>query len=248
MLRRLAILFCALALAACGARGDDGPIVLAAASMQEALEEIADAWAAEGHARPVLSFAGTPTLARQAEAGAPADVFISADAQWMDSLARAGLIRSGTRRTVAGNRMVVVVPADDMPFADEFANVTHGRVAMADPDSVPAGRYAKAALESFGGWDEVQSGLIPTDNVRAALALVERGEASRAVVYQSDAMASDKVSVIHRFPADATPNIAYPAAVLAASENPDAEGFVAYLGSARAQAILRRHGFVTAGE
>ena len=241
---RLLFLPVLLILSACSGSQPRGPVVLAAASLQEALEEIADAWAAQGHPRPVLSFAGTPALARQVEAGAPADVFISADEQWMDWLEQRGEIRPQTRQVIAGNGLVSILPLTATPFADEFANITQGRIAMADPDTVPAGRYAKAALEEFGAWNAVQRGLVTTENVRVALRLVELGEADGAVVYASDAAASDKVIVIHRFDPASHPPIAYPAAVLARSENPQAGEFVSFLRSARAGEIFARHGFL----
>lgn len=243
---RLLALPLLLLLAACAPAAPQGPVVLAAASLQDALEEAADSWAAQGQPRPVLSFAGTPALVRQIAAGAPADVFISADEQWMDWLEQRQLLRPGTRRVIASNALVSIVPQDTMPFADSFANVTHGRIALADPDSVPAGRYARAALQAIGAWEKVEPHLIPTENVRAALRLVELGEADGGVVYASDAAASDKVTLVYRFDPGTHPPIAYPAAVLADATSTDAEPFLAFLASDAGQAILQRHGFLPA--
>lgn len=241
---RLLALLLPLLLAACAPSAQDEPVVLAAASLQDALEDAADVWVAQGHPRPVLSFAGTPALVRQADSGAPADVFISADEKWMDWLERRGRLKPGTRRIVASNTLVSIVPRGTTPSADEFTNITQGRIALADPDSVPAGRYAKAALDSMGAWDAVRQGLVTTENVRVALRLVELGEADGAVVYASDAAASDKVTVVHRFDPASYPPIAYPAAVLAGSDNPEAEDFVAFLTTPEAQAAFARHGFL----
>ncbi|MBD3730219.1 MAG: molybdate ABC transporter substrate-binding protein [Sphingomonadales bacterium] len=238
MLARLLAAFLPILLvAACAPSAQHGPVVLAASSMQEAVDDIADAWAAAGHPRPVVSFAGTPALARQVEAGAPADIFISADEQWMDVLAQKQLIRPATRRDIAGNELVFIVPASsaDVPQS--------GPLAMADPDSVPAGRYGKAALEQLGRWDALKPRIVPTENVRAALALVERGEAPQGLVYASDAAASKAVKVAEVIPADSHPPIRYPMAVLAASRHPDAQGLADFIASPAGQAILQRHGF-----
>jgi molybdate transport system substrate-binding protein len=220
---RLFALLLPLLLSACAPSAREEPVVLAAASLREALEDAADVWSARGHPRPVLSFAGTPAL---------------------DWLERRDRLKPGTRRIVASNTLVSIVPRGTTPSADEFTNITHGRIALADPESVPAGRYAKAALESMGAWDAVRQGLVVTDNVRLALRLVELGEADGAVVYSSDAAASDKVIVVHRFDPASHPPITYPAAVLAGSDNPEAEDFVAFLATPEAQAALARHGFM----
>lgn len=225
------------------------PVVLAAASLQEALSEAADAWARQRHPRPVLSFAGSSALARQIEAGAPADLFISADEAWMDRLEQRSLLAPGSRRVVAGNRLVLIAPSDSpvklriakgFPLARALGS---GRLAMADPAAVPAGRYARAALEALGDWAAVEPRVVRSENVRAALALVERGEAPLGIVYATDAAASRKVRVVGVFPASSHPPIRYPAARLRTAKAKDAPAFLAFLGSRQARVIFARHGF-----
>ncbi len=227
-----------------------GPLVLAAASLQEALSAAADQWTARGHARPILSFAASSALARQVEAGAPADLFISADEEWMDHLAGKGLLLPGTRADFLGNRLVLIAPgarpqrltlARGAPLARALG--AKGRLAMADPDAVPAGKYGKAALEALGLWSGVSARVARGENVRAALALVERGEAPLGIVYATDARASAKVSVAGIFPAGSHPPIRYPLARLRGSTNPDAEAFRRFLLSSQGRAIFRRFGF-----
>lgn len=219
----------------------NGPVVLAAASLQEALSEVAEAWAGQGHPPPVLSFAGTSALARQVEQGAPADLFVSADEEWMDALERQGLLRSGTRADLLSNRLVLIAPVASR--ATGLADLGEGRLALADPDAVPAGRYARSALEYLGTWGSVSARIAPAENVRAALALVERGEAPLGIVYATDALASDKVRVVEALPAASHPPIRYPLAILAASAHPDAAALRAFLTSPEAAEIFARHGF-----
>lgn len=223
------------------------PLVLAAASLQESMNAAADAWAAKGHPRPVLSFAASSVLARQVAAGAPADLFVSADEEWMDDLQKRGLIVPGTRADLAGNRLVIVAPVDAPPVRphDVFRTIGTTRVALADPGSVPAGRYARAALQKIGRWDAVQRNMVRAENVRAALALVERGAVPYGIVYATDAQASRKVRVVATFAADSHPPIRYPLARLKASASPDAEGFRRFLLSRQGKAIFARHGFLT---
>ncbi|AEG49355.1 molybdenum ABC transporter, periplasmic molybdate-binding protein [Sphingobium chlorophenolicum L-1] len=226
-----------------------GPLVLAAASMQEAMNAAADAWAAQRHARPVLSFAASSALARQIRSGAPADLFVSADEDWMDDVERAGLLQRGTRADMAGNRLVLVAPARaplrlriarGMPIARALGD---SRLAMANPDSVPAGKYGKAALAALGVWHSVANRLALGDNVRSTLTLVERGEARLGIVYATDARASRDVVVAGTFPAASHAPIRYPIARLTASRNPEAEGFRRFLLSRPGQNILARYGF-----
>ncbi|WP_338426496.1 molybdate ABC transporter substrate-binding protein [Sphingopyxis kveilinensis] len=228
-----------------------GPVVLAAASLQESLTNAANAWAAKGHPRPVLSFAASSALARQIIAGAPADLFISADASWMDAIAKAGRLRAGTRATLLGNRLVLIAPARStgrltpargFPLARALGS---GRLAIADPGAVPAGRYAKAALTHLGVWRSVAAKVAPAENVRAALALVERGAAPLGIVYATDARASKAVRVLGIFPAASHPPIRYPVAVLAVSRHKDAAAFRAFLLSRQGRAIFARYGFST---
>ena len=221
------------------------PLVLAAASLQESLSAVADAWARLGHARPVLSFAASSALARQVAAGAAADLFISADEPWMDDVQRRGLIVPGSHANLVGNRLVVVQPASaraagTVPLSRLLAS---GRVALADPASVPAGRYAQASLTRLGLWDAVAPRVVRGENVRAALALVERGAAEWGVVYATDARASRRVRAVRMLPAESHPPIRYPLARLKASTSPDAEGFRRFLLSGAGKAIFARFGF-----
>lgn len=229
-------------------RAADGPLVLAAASLQESLGEAADAWAKSGRPRPRLSFAASSALARQIIAGAPADMFISADEAWMDAVEKKGLLRSGTRADMASNRLVLIAPAASakplpvrrgMPLAAALGN---GRLAIAEPDSVPAGRYARAALDNLGLWASVSGKLAYGDSVRSVLALVERGEVPLGIVYATDAMASARVREVGSFPPQSHPPIRYPLGLLK-SASPDAAGFRAFLLSSAGRAILARHGF-----
>lgn len=248
LLAVLALLFAAIAPAHAQTRA---PLVLAAASLQESLSAAADGWARKGHPRPVISFAGSSALARQIEAGAPADLFISADEEWMDHVAKRGLVKPGTRAAFLFNNLVLVAPAAStlrlavaprFPLARALGN---GRLAMADPDAVPAGRYGKQALTRLGVWSSVAGRVARAENVRAALALVGRGEAPLGVVYTTDALADRSVRVVGRFPANSHALIAYPLARLARSTNPEAEAFRRYLLSAEGKATFRRFGFGT---
>ncbi|NIJ38023.1 molybdate transport system substrate-binding protein [Sphingopyxis panaciterrae] len=239
----------ALLLAPAALAAERGPVVLAAASLQESLTEAADAWAARGHPKPVLSFAASSALARQVIAGAPADLFLSADEEWMDAVAKAGLLRAGTRTTLLGNRLVLIAPAASklrLTPARGFPigrALGAGRLALADPAAVPAGKYAKAALTHLGVWQAVASKVAPAENVRAAMALVERGAAPLGIVYATDAKASRAVRIVGTFPAASHPPIRYPVAVLKASRHRDAAGFRAFLLSKPGRAIFARHGF-----
>jgi len=225
------------------------PLVLAAASLQESMTAAADAWAARGHPRPVVSFAASSALARQVVSGAPADLFVSADEEWMDDLAMRGLLAPGTRADFVGNRLVLVARADDgvkITLRRDLrldAVLGSDRLAMADPASVPAGRYGKAALDHLRAWESVQAKVVRAENVRAALALVERGAARLGVIYATDAKASDKVRVVAVFPADSHPPIRYPLARLKASASADAEGFRRFLLSRAGRALFARFGF-----
>lgn len=225
------------------------PLVLAAASLQESLTAAGDAWAARGHARPALSFASSAALARQIEAGAPADLFIAADEEWMDAVAAKGFIRPGTRAPLVANRLVLVAPANSamrLRIARGFplaAALGAGRLAMGDPDSVPAGRYGRAALTSLGVWPSVADRIVRADNVRAALAFVERGEAAAGIVYATDARVA-KVRLVGVFPAASHPPIVYPVARLTASTSAEAEPFRRFLLSTSGRAIFAHYGFI----
>ncbi|AQR73539.1 molybdate ABC transporter substrate-binding protein [Sphingomonas sp. LM7] len=222
------------------------PLVLAAASLQESMNAAADVWARLGHVRPVLSFAASSALARQVAAGGAADLFFSADEPWMDDVQRRGLIVPGTRANLLGNRLVVVQPVTaraataNIPLSRLLAS---GRVALADPASVPAGRYAQASLQKLGLWNAVAQRVVRAENVRAALALVERGAAEWGVVYVTDARASRQVRAVRMLPASSHPPIRYPLARLKASTSPDAEGLRRFLLSPAGKAIFVRFGF-----
>lgn len=226
-----------------------GPLMLAAASLQEAMTDAANAWAARRHARPVVAFAASSALARQVEAGAPADLFVSADEEWMDYLAGKGLLRAGTRAGFLANRLVLVAPqgsrvrlAVGPGFALDRALGT-GRLAMADPDAVPAGKYGREALERLGAWTSVKDRVARAENVRAALALVERGAAPLGIVYETDARAAPGVRVVGVFPATSHRPITYPLAQLKASSHPEAAAFRQFLLSREGKAIFARRGF-----
>ena len=247
--RWLVVLLALFAVTASAAPPRKPLLVLAAASLQESLTAAAAAWAAEGHAKPVLSFAASSALARQIGAGAPADLFLSADEPWMDDVARKGLVRPRTRVSFLGNRLVLIAPAASpvrLAIAPRFALLRalgKGRLAMADPDAVPAGKYGRAALTKLGVWDGVAPRVARAENVRAALALVERGEAPLGIVYATDARASKAVRVVGIFPASSHPPITYPLAILKTATSPDAEGFRQFLLSRRGKAIFARYGF-----
>ena len=240
-----------LCLAACAPNGiaPKPLVVLAASSLQEALQAEADAWAKQDHPHPVLSFAASSALARQVESSAPADLFLSADEDWMDSAEKAGALRKGTRRNLLGNSIVLIASkasaaAVDLSSAPNIATALgKGRLTMADPDAVPAGKYGKAALDHLGLWDGLAGKVVHAENVRAALALVESGEASLGIVYSTDAAASRKVRVVATFPAGSYPPIRYPVAILAVSTNPQAGSFETFLTSSRGRAIFARYGF-----
>jgi molybdate transport system substrate-binding protein len=230
---------------------EKAPLVLAAASLQEALTEAANAYAAQGHAKPVISFAASSALARQIDYGAPADIFISADEPWMDFLANKGLIRKGSRTSFLTNRLVLVAPAGQplklsihagFPLA---AALGEGRLAMADPHAVPAGKYGKAALTNLGVWREVESRVVAAENVRAALLLVSRAEARAGIVYETDARVAKGLSVVDVFPAISHPPISYPIGIIAKSKNPAAISFRAFLLSSAGSAIFQKYGFGT---
>ena len=245
-----ALLAGALALVAVPASAaPQGPLVLAAASLQESLSAAANRWAAMGHPRPVLSFAASSALARQALAGAPADLFISADEEWMDALARQNLLRPGTRTSFLTNRLVLIAPTSSrlrltiVPGFPLARALGRGRLAMADPVAVPAGRYGREALTRLGAWPGVANRLTNSENVRAALLLVVRGEAPLGVVYATDAAAAPGVRVVGLFPESSHAPITYPVALLARSTNRDAEPFRRFLISPEGKAIFRRFGF-----
>jgi molybdate transport system substrate-binding protein len=224
-------------------------LVFAAASLKNALDGVNAEYQRRTGRRVTVSYASSPTLAKQIESAAPADVFISADLDWMDYLAQRTLIKPETRRNLLGNRIVLISPAgtrQDVKITPGFplANLLGGgRLAMADPDSVPAGKYGKAALEHLGVWSSVQGQLARAENVRAAMALVSRGEAPLGIVYQTDAAADPKVKIVGHFPEDAHPPITYPVAALAASPSPTTAAYLEFLRSAAARSLFEKQGF-----
>lgn len=224
--------------------------VFAAASLKESLDEAAVAYEAQTGQPLRVSYAASSALARQIEQGAPADVFLSADLDWMDYLQQRKLVDEASRRNLLGNTLVLVAPASSpaKPLqlkrgVDLRPLLGKGRLALALTASVPAGKYARAAFESLGVWTQLQPRVAEAENVRAALMLVARGEAPLGVVYASDARAEPKVRVLATFPADSHPAIVYPVARLRASMHPQAAAFVRWLRTAPAATLFRRHGF-----
>jgi molybdate transport system substrate-binding protein len=224
--------------------------VLAAASLTDALGRIdADFEQATGH-KVKAAFGGSSALAKQLEKGAPADLFISADVPWMDYVAKANLIDAGSRSNLLGNHLVLVGPASITGTVTIDANfdlagaLKGGKLSVADTSAVPAGKYAKAALEKLGLWPKVEGSLAQAENVRAALALVERGEAPLGIVYRTDALVA-KVKVLGTFPDDSHPPIIYPAALtLQGAKSDAAKAYLAYLKSDAAKAVFAQAGFV----
>lgn len=224
--------------------------VFAAASLKESLDEQVRVFSANNktvHVR--VSYAGSNALARQIESGAPANLFISADEEWMDYAAQKSLIVPASRRTLVSNDLVLIAPAAaarPMTIAPGFplaAGLAGGRLSVANPDVVPAGKYARAALTKLGVWSTVETQLARAENVRAALAFVARGEAPLGIVYRTDALAEPKVSVVGTFPTDSHPPIVYPAAIVANQATPEAKALLDYLASNEAQAVWKRFGF-----
>ena len=224
-------------------------IVFAAASLTDALQDIATAYEKKTGAQIVNSFASSSTLARQIENGAPAEIFASADNQWMDYLAARGLIETATRKSPIGNALVLIAPSDSAlgPRAidsrlDWAKLLGGGRLAVGDPDHVPAGIYAKQALQSLGAWDLLEPHLARAEDVRAALVYVDRGEAPLGIVYLTDARADAKVKIVGVFPQTSHPPIVYPFALVKGASAP-ARAYFAFLTGKSALAIFARYGF-----
>jgi molybdate transport system substrate-binding protein len=236
---------------ALGADTDDKPVitVFAAASLTNALQDLGDEFTKQSSITVKFSFAASSALARQIESGAPADVFFSADTDWMDYLQARNLIQVKSRRDIVGNRLVLIAPIDgtiklkiepNFPLATALGD---GHLATGDPDSVPVGRYAQAALTQLGVWKDVAGRVIRADNVRSALAFVDRGEAPLGIVYETDALIDKNVRVVDVFPATAHPPIVYPVALISKAR-PAAVQFVAFLESAASDASFKAYGFV----
>ena len=224
--------------------------VFAAASLTEAIKEIAIQWTAAGHPSPRLSFGASSTLARQIEQGAPVNVFASADEKWMNYLAEKNLIVPEMRKSLLGNELVLIVPADRprrVTIAPGFDLPgllgPGGRLATGDPAHVPVGLYAEQALRKLGFWDRAAPVLARTEDVRAALLLVERGEAPAGIVYATDAAASKGVTVAGTFPPDSHDPVSYPFAVTRAGDTAEARALLAFLSGPQARAVFARFGF-----
>jgi molybdate transport system substrate-binding protein len=239
----------ALLLAAAPAAWADTVVVFAAASLKEALDAAARSFeAASGH-KVRVSYAASSALARQLESGAPADLFISADTDWIDYLESRGLTAPGSRRDLLANDLVLVAPAASAtrlklaPGVDIAGALGARRIALANPAAVPAGRYAKAAFTALGAWGAIEGKVAAADNVRAALALVARGEAPLGVVYRTDALAEANVRIVDTFPAGSHPSIVYPVVRAKRSTTPAAAELASYLAAPAAMATFARFGF-----
>jgi molybdate transport system substrate-binding protein len=223
-------------------------LVFAAASLTDALKEIAASWEIAGGESVVFNFAASSLLARQIREGAPADLFLSADEAQMDGLERAGLVVPGTRRSVLSNTLVAVVPKDSalrIASARDLAGPGVERLALAEPTSVPAGVYSKKFFERVGIWDALAPKVVPTENARATLAAVESGNVDAGIVYRTDAAISKHVRIAFEIPAAMGPAISYPfALVKGAPRETEARRFLAYLGSPAARAVFVRYGFL----
>jgi molybdate transport system substrate-binding protein len=252
MLKRTAFVlaFLFVILAAPTSRAQDTTItVFAAASMKNAIDDINAAFTRATNLKVTASYAASSALARQIESGAPADLFASADLDWMDYVAQKKLIKDDTRVSLLGNALVLIAPKDS-----RLGNVTigqgfdlaalagNGRIATGDVRAVPVGKYAKAALEKLGSWAAAESKFAMAENVRAALVLVGRGEAALGIVYQTDAKVEPNVKIIGRFPADSHPAITYPVA-LTVNAKPEAARYLSFLRSGAAKDIFERYGF-----
>jgi molybdate transport system substrate-binding protein len=224
-------------------------IVFAAASLTNALQEVGDAFTKDSSIPVKFSFAASSALARQIEDGAPADVFFSADIEWMDYLQSRNQIQIPTRHDVLGNQLVLVAPGDSkivLKIGPHFAlakTLGTGRLATGDPDSVPVGRYAREALTELGVWSEVEARLVRADSVRTALAFVDRGEASLGIVYATDAQIDHKVRVIDVFPENTHVPIIYPIA-LTATAKADAIKFIDYVRGSAGDTAFKKYGFM----
>ena len=240
--------------AASAALAEENVTVFAAASLKNALDNINAACEADVGEKATISYAASSALAKQIEEGAPADVFMSADRDWMKYLSDKNLTKKDTETELLGNSIVLVALADSAAATEikdgfDLAGLLgDGKLAMANVDSVPAGKYGKAALEKLGVWASVESKVAQAENVRAALALVSTGEAPLGIVYKTDAAADAKVKVIGTFPADSHPEIVYPVAQTAESKDADTPKFLECLKSDKAKALFEEQGFTVLGE
>jgi molybdate transport system substrate-binding protein len=248
-----AVIILALGLGPVRAAQADNVVVFAAASLKNALDDAAHAFEQQGGAPVTISYAASSQLAKQIESAAPADIFISADLAWMDYVQKRDLIQPATRKDLLGNRLVLVAPAgsgikiDIKPGFDLVGMLKGGRLAMADPATVPAGKYGKAALEKLGAWESVAPHVAGAENVRAALLFVDRKETPLGIVYATDAASDPNVEVAGVFPENTHPPIIYPIALTAASRNPDAAKFLGFLESPAARPAFEKQGFSVLG-
>jgi molybdate transport system substrate-binding protein len=225
-------------------------VVYAAASTKDALDQVAKRFNTESKIETRISYAASNALANQIANGAPASVYLSADEPWMDFVEQRSLIATGTRSPLLGNDLVLIAPSDSAVnnfslvkgarLADVLGN---NRLALANPDAVPAGKYARAALESLELWKSVETKLARAENVRAALTFVARGEAPLGVVYRTDALAEPKVKIVATFPSDSHPAIVYPVAIVKANDTPEARKFLSFLSSDAAKRVWTQYGF-----
>ena len=250
MLRSAVTAFIFALIAALPAQAQDKTVtVFAAASMKNAIDDINAAFTKATGIKAVASLAASSALAKQIEQGAPADVFASADLEWMDYVEQKKLIKVGSRVNLLGNKLVLIAPKDSKtdnvtigPGFDIARLAGDGRIAVADVRAVPAGKYAKAALEKLGGWAKAEPKLAAAENVRAALALVGRGEAPLGIVYETDAKIEKNVRIVGHFPEDSHPPITYPVA-LTANAGPEAARYLAFLRSSVAKTVFETYGF-----
>jgi molybdate transport system substrate-binding protein len=224
--------------------------VFAAASLKESLDEQAQRFEKDTGNRVVVSYGASNALAKQIEAGAPANLFISADLDWMEYVDQRRLLAPGSRVNLLRNTLVLVAPATSSsalkiaPGFDLAGALSSGKLAMANPDSVPAGKYGKAALESLGVWSRLEKQVVRAETVRAALVLVARGEAAYGIVYRTDALAEKGVRIVDTFPETSHPPVVYPAALIATGVTPSAKALLDYLRSVPARPIWDKYGFL----
>ncbi len=244
------LLLCAAPMA--HAAEPDSATVFAAASTTNAMNDISRIFTEKGLGKVVFSFASSSTLAKQIENGAPASVFISADEPWMNYLQERKLIEPESRFDLLANRLVLIAPTDSSvnkveiaPKFDIAQLLGNGKLSVGDPDHVPAGKYAKAALQKLGAWTQMENKLARAADVRGALALVERGEAAFGIVYSTDAAITTKVKVVGVFPEDTHPKIVYPTALIAGKSSAVAKKFFEFLKSPESKAVFQKYGFTT---
>ncbi len=224
--------------------------VFAAASLTNAMQDLGKAYTEKTGVKVTFSFASSSAIAKQIENGAPADMFVSADAEWMDYLQQRGLIEVATRKDILSNRLVLIAPAEStiqLKIAPGFALAQalgkNGRLSTGDPDFVPAGRYARSALSNLGVWNDVADRLLRAENVRSAMAFVSRGEAPLGIVYLSDVGVDRKVRIVDTFPANSHTPIVYPAALVKGGK-PGAQDFYAFIQTPDSRAVFEKYGFI----